>query len=183
MLNMCCTPYAVVGVYNGVDDGLTHRLNRVFGELAISDTPDLEPLARVALDTGYATQEAYAFVRSVRDTRLMPIKGIAGGAALIGTPTAVDATASGKKLRRGIKVFPVAGGIAKLEFYNNLRKSAEVAEDGITPIYPAGFVHLPKVDAEYLQQLCAEQLITRRDRNGFAHREWQKMRERNEALD
>ena len=77
----------------------------------------------------------------------------------------------------------MAGGIAKLEFYNNLRKSAEVAEDGITPIYPAGFVHLPKVDAEYLQQLCAEQLITRRDRNGFARREWQKMRERNEALD
>jgi len=113
----------------------------------------------------------------------MPIKGIAGGAALIGTPTAVDATASGKKLRRGIKVFPVAGGIAKLEFYNNLRKSAEVAEDGVTTIYPAGYVHLPKVDAEYLQQLCAEQLITRRDRNGFAHREWQKMRERNEALD
>jgi phage terminase large subunit GpA-like protein len=122
-------------------------------------------------------------VRSVHDARLMPIKGISGGAALIGTPTAVDATASGKKLRRGIKVFPVAGGIAKLEFYNNLRKSAEVAEDGVAPIYPAGFVHLPKVDAEYLQQLCAEQLITRRDRNGFAHREWQKMRERNEALD
>ena len=140
-------------------------------------------LARIGLDTGYATQEAYAFVRSVRDARLMPIKGIAGGAALIGTPTAVDATTSGKRLRRGIKVFPVAGGIAKLEFYNNLRKSAEVAEDGITPVYPAGFVHLPKVDAEYLQQLCAEQLITRRDRNGFARREWQKMRERNEALD
>jgi len=86
-------------------------------------------LARLALDTGYATQEAYAFVRSVRDARLMPIKGIAGGAALIGTPTAVDATASGKKLRRGIKVFPVAGSIAKLEFYNNLRKSAEVADE------------------------------------------------------
>jgi len=95
----------------------------------------------------------------------------------------VDATASGKKLRRGIKVVPVAGGIAKRGFYNNLRKSAEVAEDGVTTIYPAGYVHLPKVDAEYLQQLCAEQLITRRDRNGFAHREWQKMRERNEALD
>jgi len=34
-----------------------------------------------------------------------------------------------------------------------------------------------------VQQLCAEQLVTRRDRNGFAIREWQKMRERNEALD
>ncbi|CAJ0877616.1 hypothetical protein R1479_02371 [Ralstonia mannitolilytica] len=36
---------------------------------------------------------------------------------------------------------------------------------------------------EFIQQLCAEQLITRRDRNGFPVREWQKMRERNEALD
>ena len=31
--------------------------------------------------------------------------------------------------------------------------------------------------------MCAEQLITRRDRNGYAVREWQKLRERNEALD
>ena len=141
------------------------------------------PLSRLALDTGFATQEAYAFVRQVRDSRLMAVKGVARGAALVGTPTAVDATTGGKKLRRGIKVFSVAGGIAKLEFYNNLRKSPEVAEDGVTVRYPAGFVHLPKVDAEYLQQLCAEQLVTRRDRNGFAIREWQKMRERNEALD
>ena len=140
-------------------------------------------LGRLALDTGFATQEAYAFVRSVRDPRLMAVKGVARGAALVGTPTAVDATSGGKKLRRGIKVFSVAGGIAKLEFYNNLRKAPEVAEDGVTIRYPAGFVHLPKVDAEFLQQLCAEQLITRRDRNGFAIREWQKMRERNEALD
>ena len=143
----------------------------------------LIPLARFALDTGYATQEAYAFVRSARDSRLMPVKGIARGAALIGTPTAVDATANGKKLRRGIKVFQVAGSIAKLEFYNNLRKSADVGDDGITATYPAGYVHLPSVDGEFVQQLCAEQLVTRRDRNGFAHREWQKLRERNEALD
>ena len=141
------------------------------------------PLARFALDTGFATQEAYAFVRASRDSRLMAVKGIARGAALIGTPQAVDVSQGGKKLRRGIKVFSVAGGIAKLEFYNNLRKIADVEEDGVTIRYPAGFVHLPQVDAEFVQQLCAEQLVTRRDRNGFAHREWQKMRERNEALD
>ena len=141
------------------------------------------PLARFALDTGFATQEAYAFVRASRDSRLMAVKGIARGAALIGTPQAVDVSQGGKKLRRGIKVFSVAGGIAKLEFYNNLRKIADVEEDGVTIRYPAGFVHLPQMDAEFIQQLCAEQLVTRRDRNGFAHREWQKMRERNEALD
>ncbi len=141
------------------------------------------PLARFALDTGFATQEAYAFVRACRDPRVMAVKGVARGAALIGTPTAVDVSQRGKKLRRGIKVYSVAVGIAKLEFYNNLRKSADVAVDGLTTVFPAGFVHLPKIDAEFIQQLCAEQLITRRDRNGFPVREWQKMRERNEALD
>ena len=39
------------------------------------------------------------------------------------------------------------------------------------------------MDAEYLQQLCAEQLVTYRDRRGYAKREWQKLRDRNEALD
>jgi phage terminase large subunit GpA-like protein len=140
-------------------------------------------LARFALDTGYATQEAYAFVRRVKDARMMAVKGVPRGAALIGTPTAVDVTVQGRKLRRGVKVFSVAVGIAKLEFYNHLRKSAEVDEDGVTLRYPAGYVHLPKVDAEFLQQLCAEQLVTRRDRNGFPVREWQKLRERNEGLD
>ena len=141
------------------------------------------PLARFALDTGFATQEAYAFVRACRDARVMAVKGVARGAALIGTPTAVDMSQGGKRLRRGIKVFAVTGSIAKLELYNNLRKNADVEDDGLTIRYPTGFVHLPKIDAEFIQQLCAEQLITRRDRNGFPVREWQKMRERNEALD
>ena len=75
----------------------------------------LMPLARFALDTGFATQEAYAFVRACRDARVMAVKGAARGAALIGTPTAVDVSRDGKRLRRGIKVFSVAVGIAKLE--------------------------------------------------------------------
>jgi phage terminase large subunit GpA-like protein len=49
-------------------------------------------------------------------------------------------------------------------------------------VFPGGLVHRPHIDAEFLQQLCAEQLVTRRDRNGFPVRERQKLRERNEAL-
>ncbi len=141
------------------------------------------PLARFAIDTGYATQEAYTFVRACRDPRVMAIKGVARGAALIGTPTAVDVSVGGKKLRRGLKLYSVTVGIAKQELYNHLRKQASVAEDGVTLTYPPGYIHLPKVDAEFLQQLCAEQLVTRRDRNGYPKREWQKLRERNEGLD
>jgi phage terminase large subunit GpA-like protein len=164
-------------------DAVWKRLAELVAQTWTHESGAALPLARFALDTGFATQEAYTFVRACGDPRVMPVKGVARGAALIGTPTAVDVSQGGKKLRRGIKVFSVAVGIAKLEFYNNLRKAADVLEDGVTTSFPAGFVHLPKVDAEFIQQLCAEQLITRRDRNGFAIREWQKMRERNEALD
>ena len=49
---------------------------------------------------------------------------------------------------------------------------------------PAGTIHLPEwVDAEWCKQLVAEQLVTVRNRRGFARLEWQKLRERNEALD
>ena len=164
-------------------DAVWKRLGELLAEHWTHASGVTMPLARFALDTGFATQEAYAFVRACRDSRVMAVKGVARGAALIGTPTAVDVSQAGKKLRRGIKVYSVAVGIAKLEFYNNLRKSADVMDDGVTVTYPMGFVHLPKIDAEFIQQLCAEQLITRRDRNGFPIREWQKMRERNEALD
>jgi len=164
-------------------DAVWKRLAELVAQTWTHESGAALPLARFALDTGFATQEAYTFVRACGDPRVMPVKGVARGAALIGTPTAVDISQGGKKLRRGIKVFSVAVGIAKREFYNNLRKAADVLEDGVTTTFPAGFVHLPKIDAEFIQQLCAEQLITRRDRNGFAIREWQKMRERNEALD
>ncbi len=140
------------------------------------------PLVRFAIDTGYATQEAYAFVRACHDPRIMAVKGVARGAALIGIPTAVDVNKGGKRLRRGIKLYAVTVSIAKLELYNNLRKNVDVTDDG-SLCYPAGYVHLPKIDAEYIQQLCAEQLVTHPNRNGFQVREWQKMRERNEALD
>ncbi len=164
-------------------DAVWTQLAAMIGETWTHASGAQLSLARVAIDTGYATQEAYAFVRGIRDPRVMAIKGVARGAALIGTPTAVDVSVGGKKLRRGMKLYAVTVGIAKQEFYHHLRKQASVAEDGTTLVYPPGYIHLPKVDAEFLQQLCAEQLVTRRDRNGYPVREWQKLRERNEALD
>jgi phage terminase large subunit GpA-like protein len=51
-------------------------------------------------------------------------------------------------------------------------------------LYAPGTVHLPDwIDTEWLKQLVAEQLVTVRNKRGYAHPEWQKMRERNEAFD
>jgi phage terminase large subunit GpA-like protein len=38
-------------------------------------------------------------------------------------------------------------------------------------------------DSEWLKQLVAEQLVTVRNKRGYSRQEWQKLRERNEALD
>jgi len=50
--------------------------------------------------------------------------------------------------------------------------------------FPSGSVHLPHwVENEWLKQFVAEQLVTVHTKRGFARLEWQKLRERNEALD
>jgi phage terminase large subunit GpA-like protein len=48
--------------------------------------------------------------------------------------------------------------------------------------FPAGYCHFPKYSEEYFKQITAEQLVTKLVK-GYRRHEWQKMRERNEALD
>ncbi len=48
--------------------------------------------------------------------------------------------------------------------------------------FPGGYCHFPQYEAECFKQLTAEQLITKTVK-GCPKREWQKLRERNEALD
>lgn len=73
----------------------------------------------------------------------------------------------------------------KAETYRYLRLERPSDEDRAQGVaHPAGSIHLPNwVDSEWIKQLVAEQLVTIRDRRGYSRQEWQKMRERNEALD
>jgi phage terminase large subunit GpA-like protein len=78
-------------------------------------------------------------------------------------------------------LWTVAVATFKSETYRFLRLSPPI--EGAAP-WPAGYVHLPRgVDAEWVKQLVAEQLVTVKTRRGFTRLEWQKLRERNEALD
>jgi phage terminase large subunit GpA-like protein len=67
----------------------------------------------------------------------------------------------------------------KEELYRWLRLDRPIEED--SP-YPPGYCHFPKYGAEYFKQITAEQLVTRMVK-GYKRGEWQKTRERNEALD
>lgn len=100
-------------------------------------------------------------------------------------PTYVDATVAGKRLRRGARLWTVATATFKAESYRFLRQERPTAEEiAAGASFPAGTVHLPDwADGEWLKQLTAEQLVTVKTRRGFTKLEWQKLRERNEALD
>ena len=118
---------------------------------------------------------------------MAPVKGVEGfnRASPVSGPTYVDATDAGKRLRRGARLWTVAVSTFKAETYRFLRLDRPTDEELVEGArFPAGTVHLPGwVDAEWLKQLVAEQLVTVRTKRGFARLEWQKLRERNEALD
>jgi phage terminase large subunit GpA-like protein len=115
------------------------------------------------------------------------VKGLEGfnRASPVSGPTFVDATAGGKRLRRGARLWTVATSTFKAETYRFLRLARPTAEElSEGAAFPPGTVHLPSwADTEWIRQLTAEQLVTVRNRRGFAKLEWQKVRERNEALD
>ncbi len=137
-------------------------------------------LVRTAVDSGYATQEVYAWARKQPATRVMVVKGVERASAPVAQPSSVDVTTRGKRIRRGARVWPVCGPIYKSELYGWLRQERPTEESGDP--YPPGYVHLPKVGEEFCKQLVAEHLVTRTVK-GYRKDEWEQTRERNEALD
>jgi phage terminase large subunit GpA-like protein len=95
----------------------------------------------------------------------------------VNAPTKVDVNLRGKKISNGIRLWKIGVSMIKGEIYSFLKR--RVKEDGT---FPHGFMHFPEYNTEYFKQLAAEQLVTRIVK-GYPKREWQKTRDRNEALD
>jgi phage terminase large subunit GpA-like protein len=144
-------------------------------------------LAKLAIDTGYEAPAVYAWARRVGHAQVAPIKGVEGfnRTAPVMGPSYVDVTEGGKKLRRGARLWTVAVATFKSETYRCLRLAAPTDDELVAGArFPAGYVHLPRgAEAEWVKQLVAEQLVTVKTKRGFTRLEWQKLRERNEALD
>ena len=144
-------------------------------------------LSRLAIDTGYEAPAVYAWARRAGFAQVAPVKGVEGfnRASPVFGPTFVDATDGGKRLRRGARLWTVAVSTFKAETYRFLRLDRPTDEaTAAGEAMPAGRVLLPSwIDSEWVKQLVAEQLVTVKNRRGFQKLEWQKLRERNEALD
>lgn len=139
------------------------------------------PITLLAIDAGDGvTQEVVkAWVRTA-GPRVMAIKGSSQALApILGQPTSADISFRGKRIMNGVRLWPVGSSAAKAETYGWLRQAKPLdGED-----FPAGYIHLPThIGDEFCRQLVAEHL-TRRTVAGRVVSEWQKLRDRNEALD
>lgn len=137
-------------------------------------------LKMVAVDTGFKTQRVYDRVRHLNKVcgeRVLATKGMERAPAIIGRPRFLDVNYRGKAIKRGIALWPVGVDVAKTELYGRLK--LERKPDGS---YPRGYCHFPMHDEEYFKMLTGEE---KRGRvvKGYKVFSWQKIRDRNEALD
>jgi phage terminase large subunit GpA-like protein len=137
-------------------------------------------IAKLAVDSGFNTTAVYDFVRKMQASRAMAVKGDSHTSALIGAPNPVEVGPQGRRVKSGLRLWPVNSSIAKEELYRWLRSPMPNLEAGEQ--WPAGYCHFPQYSMEYFEQLTAEHLIVRAV-GGHRKAIWEKRRPHNEALD
>jgi phage terminase large subunit GpA-like protein len=148
------------------------------------------PIHATCIDSGYASDDVYAFVLRHQAKRIYATKGDAGkvGQPLIWrvappmhgqtTAKARPAAARSKKLVRPVALYHVNADDGKAQIMASLALAAP----------GPNFIHFPagveSVDSEFFAQLCAEHKETRYNRGGVAVSSvWVQDREANHALD
>lgn len=151
---------------------------KVGGTYARSDGLRMS-IRMAAVDTGYRTQDVYRWAKSQPPTRVIAIKGRDQQAVIVGQPSTAEIGQKGRKIKSGLKVWPIGVSVAKSELYGWLRRKARADGEEL----PTGWCHFPEYDEEFFRQLTAETLTQKTNNRGFPKYVWEKTRDRNEALD
>lgn len=130
----------------------------------------IDALAVDAGDGGRANQ-VYAWARARQ--RAFAVKGMAGWTQpAIGTPTRVDITLKGQRIKGGATLWPIGTWSLKATFYANLGKDGRKAGQ---PVDPPGYCHFHAgCDERFFRQQTAEYLKTVTFR-GRSSRIWQEI--------
>jgi phage terminase large subunit GpA-like protein len=133
------------------------------------------PIKLMCVDSGFNTQVVYNWARKFSNTKVIPVKGRETLETLVSRPMNVDVTVRGDKPIRGQKVWHVGVNLIKAELYGFLRLPR-------TEVIPYGYCFFPEYGEEYFRMLTSEVVVEKIIR-GYKRIEWQKITERNEALD
>lgn len=158
------------GVYQKLDELLQEKFYT-------EDKSGFANISGLAIDTGYNTHSVYAWVRG-KGQHIIPIKGNESSVVLVNRPNFVDVNVEGLTIRRGLALWTIGVSVAKNEIYGWLGQTKPKEGE---PVHH-GFCHFPQYDEEYFKMLTAEQVVKKIVR-GYPRYVWEKVRERNEALD
>ena len=178
-----------------------NKLSEILNEEFESEDGVYRKINMMAVDSGFATQHVYDWVRKQPIHNVMAVKGVDNSLVSLNAPTKVDVNKQGKKIANGVRLWKVGVSILKSEFYGWLKTepkresptslSGGQTSPAVAHCPPGGQspcagspcrCHFPEYNTEYFKQITAEQLITKIVK-GYPKREWKKIRDRNEALD
>lgn len=138
-----------------------------------------------AIDTGFLSHDVYRWVRGHAHTgKVFAVDGRKGWQLpALGTPKKTDIDFKGKKIGQ-VLLWPVGNWGLKSELYSALKKMIRGRNEISGEFVPGVALYGDACDLAYLEQLTAEQLVTRVGRNGLPERVWEIMSgRRNEAHD
>lgn len=160
------------------------ELGKVLKETWVREDGLVIPVRRMAIDTGYNTAFVYDFCRAHSPKIVTPIKGQETLAVMYSMGQAVDHKKSRRKHNlKGLVLYKVGVSIIKSELYGRLKKKIEFNEETGKQEIPHGYLFFPQeYNQHYFKMLTAEQL-QKKIVNGYTRYFWEKIRERNEALD
>jgi len=135
----------------------------------------------MAVDTGgHDVSVCYDWYQINRNPRIILVKGSSHKMqTVLEPPKPTQVNRAGKRIYSGVKVWMVGTNVIKSELYSGLKiPKAQGSE------YPYGYIHFPKgMGDEYYLQLTSEALKRTRSKGGVYRYDWEKIRQRNEALD
>ncbi len=175
-----------------------NKLSEILNEEFESEDGVYRKINMMAVDSGFATQHVYDWVRKQPIHNVMAVKGVDNSLVSLNAPTKVDVNKRGKKIANGVRLWKVGVSLLKSEFYgwlnkpeawreNLLRKEESNSQNQITHHPPGGQLscagspcrfHFPEYNTEYFKQIAAEQLVTKII-IGYSKGEWKKIRDRN----
>ncbi len=101
-----------------------NKLSEILNEEFESEDGVYRKINMMAVDSGFATQHVYDWVRKQPIHNVMAVKGVDNSLVSLNAPTKVDVNKHGKKIANGVRLWKVGVSLLKSEFYGWLKPEA-----------------------------------------------------------